>query len=452
MNARYFISNDYINPKNIFPYKDETIDKLKKKHLNISIFHSNFYMIKYDKKFKHKLDSTARLFRSVIFKNNKCVCFSPPKSLSLTTFKTKHKYFNDVKVEKFIDGTMINLFYDENMNWQICTRSTLGGNTKYGTDITFREMFIEAAKNCNLNLDYLDIRFCYSFILQHPKNRIVSLVNNPLIYLIAVYEITNNSRGTCIEELDIHKSLGLIHNNDNNNNNNNNNSINMNKYFGSYLVADYNFKDTYINELLDAVNRGIKVAPLINKTLYKLKNYRLLDRKYSDKHINNNFYSDMGVVLKCGNDRTKIRNMTYEYVKMLKGNENTILARYLRLKSSYQIKEYLKYYPEHKYTFDEFFISLKNISSNIFKIYHKYFLVKLLNKQTPNKTNPVDLQSNGEYPDEYNIHLITIRKQYMKDRKNITMKKVIEYVNNLHKSSIMHIFNKNKGHIMEITS
>ena len=39
----------------------------------------------------------------------------------------------------------------------------------------------------------------------------------------------------------------------------------------------------------------------------------------------------------------------------------------------------------------------------------------------------------------------------MKDRKNITMKKVIEYVNNLHKSSIMHIFNKNKGHIMELT-
>ena len=33
------------------------------------------------------------------------------------------------------------------------------------------------------------------FVVQHPKNRIVSVVNKPTVYLIAIYQIDNENEG-----------------------------------------------------------------------------------------------------------------------------------------------------------------------------------------------------------------------------------------------------------------
>ena len=49
---------------------------------------------------------------------------------------------------------------------------------------TFRTLFFEACNANNFNLNTLDRRFCYSFVLQHPLNRIVTPTNMPMIYLI----------------------------------------------------------------------------------------------------------------------------------------------------------------------------------------------------------------------------------------------------------------------------
>jgi len=88
----------------------------------------NFHILKYNKDWL-SVDSveTLGLLRSLIYKDDgTIVSFAPPKSLP-----TDKIYFdNDTQyvAETFIEGTMINMFYDKTANtWEIATRSSVGG-------------------------------------------------------------------------------------------------------------------------------------------------------------------------------------------------------------------------------------------------------------------------------------------------------------------------------------
>ena len=437
MTANYFISKDYFDINDLYNIENTT---KYKKHLIINKFDSQFYIVKYNKLYKKQLNSTAKLFRSVVFKHDKCVCFSPPKSISINDFRKNHK-ITDVKIEEMIDGTMINLFYDENLNWQICTKSTIGANCNYNldSDITYREMFIEAMKKANLNLDYLDIRFCYSFILQHPKNRIVSLVISPQIYLIAVYEIINSNKGILIEELDIHnyyknnndftniifKNHPLDYNNHNDINHNDVNkyTLNNSKFINKYQLinpnifyGDYTYKDTYIKELLLATDHQLKIPRLFN-----MKNYRQLTRMYSSSNKFLPIYSNMGLALKSGNNRTKIINPRYNEVKLMKGNDRLIKTTYLRLRRQHLVKKYLRYFPEHNETFSNLNNKVKEITSRLYHLYYSCFVLRKI------KFKQTDILLKH--------HLYNIHKQYIEklrpENKIVDLRMVINYINSL---------------------
>ena len=74
-------------------------------------------------------------YRSIIFRNNKLLVFSPPKSVDYEYFENKYKNLDDCWLEDFIDGTMINLFYDTTNNcWEIATKSNIGGNNLFFKD------------------------------------------------------------------------------------------------------------------------------------------------------------------------------------------------------------------------------------------------------------------------------------------------------------------------------
>ncbi len=94
---------------------------------------------------------------------------------------------------------MVSLFWDDRLNdWEIMTRKKVGANNFYYTytpndkQPTFRSMFYDAVSASKLNIDTLDKKYVYSFVLRHTNNRIITKVNSCELYLIEVYSIEND--------------------------------------------------------------------------------------------------------------------------------------------------------------------------------------------------------------------------------------------------------------------
>ena len=169
-----------------------------------------YKVIRYDKNFL-SLDLIPQngLLRSVILNgNNKVVSFAPPKSYSWDVFVKENPVKTDsIVAEEFVEGTMINVFWDPTAGlsgaWELATRNSVGGEVSFYNNSektkdtkTFRSMFLEAAIKNNFELNILNTAYCYSFVLQHPNNRIVVPFKEPQLYLVAVYEICNTEGGT----------------------------------------------------------------------------------------------------------------------------------------------------------------------------------------------------------------------------------------------------------------
>jgi hypothetical protein len=162
-----------------------------------------YSIVRYDKNLlAADLVPTYGLCRSVIVNsNNEVVGFSPPKSIKSEDFIQKYSSDSkDVVAEEFVEGTMINVFWDSSLglngSWEISTRNTVGATSTFykgANSKTFRQMFLEAAAECSLEIAKLDTKYCYSFVLQHPENRIVVPFKKPQLYLIGMYYITNDN-------------------------------------------------------------------------------------------------------------------------------------------------------------------------------------------------------------------------------------------------------------------
>ena len=156
------------------------------------------------------LNSTYGLLRSVILSGSKIVSFAPPKSISGETFMLKYPIKTDkIIAHEFIEGTMINLFYDHNYGatgcWQISTRNTVGAEVSFykWSKKTFNQMFLEACMYNNFIIQTLNPNYCYSFVLQHPENRIVVPFKHPQLFLVAVYEINQKEDDISVTDINI---------------------------------------------------------------------------------------------------------------------------------------------------------------------------------------------------------------------------------------------------------
>ena len=131
------------------------------------------------------------------------VCVSPPKSIDVDFYHKKYINSNskDVIIEEFYDGTMINMFRHKGVNY-VSTRSCLGAHNKYRSIKTFNTMFSECI---DFELfDKLDENYCYSFLLQHPNNRIVKQYKNPSCILTMTTKINEDNS---IQILNIKKQM-----------------------------------------------------------------------------------------------------------------------------------------------------------------------------------------------------------------------------------------------------
>jgi len=160
-----------------------------------------FALIRYVKGKSNLSLPHVRGLRSVVWDviKNKPVSIAPYKSVDGEGLPLPPADPNTgFRVERFIDGVMICGFYDTyNNTWRFHTRSTLNANCRfYSQTKSFRQMFEEAVTQNNTTwsafLDGLDKTVNYTWVLQHPENRIVVSVPTPRIYCVQKKHIDEN--------------------------------------------------------------------------------------------------------------------------------------------------------------------------------------------------------------------------------------------------------------------
>jgi hypothetical protein len=372
-----------------------TLEKFR--NVNVILSEESYKVVRYDKNFLAlDLIPTIGLLRSVVLnKKNNVVSFAPPKSLHSDTFIKKYPdKTENIVAEEFIEGTMINVFWDPCIGmggaWEIATRNKVGANsTFYGNKDgkTFRQMFAECCNKTGLNYDMLNRNYCYSFVMQHPYNRIVVPFVNPALYLVQVCEIVNTENGTC-----------------------------------NVIVQDMNFIE----------NDKIWASTTIQfpKKYDDWQKYKELIETYASM---NTSYAIVGFVLrnKGTNERCKIRNPVYEEVRQLRGNQPKLQYQYLCLRKEGKVGDFLKFYPEHKKEFSSFRDQVHLFTNTLFQNYISCYI---------RKEKPL-----LEFPDQYRRHMFTLHRKYideLKDKKlHITNIIVIEYVNTMHPAKIMFCLN-----------
>ena len=164
--------------------KDNLINKLKEYNL---IYHKysnlGLIIIKTKKDFKYDYDMNPWLqyCRGVIIDSDKNHIVNLPPSNSIKIELDHLDQYENLKYENLIEGTMINMFYHNN-EWMISTRSNIGCNNKWDK-CKFNEMFYEISKD---KLDYNELNkdHCYTFVLQHKKNKIISPIYENRIVLV----------------------------------------------------------------------------------------------------------------------------------------------------------------------------------------------------------------------------------------------------------------------------
>jgi len=289
---------------------------------------------------------------------------------------------------------MINVFWDPlKEDWEIATRSNIGARCKFNMDAeeTFRYMFLDAMNHIELDFNDLDKKYSYSFVLQHPKNRIVVPILNPDLYLVRKYICS----GSTVRDVTNISSEEVID-----------------------LTTDKESKQRY--------RRPIKM-----EHIGKYWN-NLIDHFNSD-NLN---YTEQGVVIMDKNGslgRTKLRSKNYEKIKHLKGNSPKMQFHYYHLRQNNIVAEFLNYYPEYKQLFRDLRSNLHDWTIQLLKNYHKCFIRKE--------------KALRYFPFNFKTHMYRLHELYINElrfeKKYINKFEVISYVNRLHPAQLMHAVNYN---------
>jgi hypothetical protein len=385
--------NDLLKPDVICNSNILKLNKIECKTNNTS-----YRVIRYDKKFLCvDLIPSYGLCRSVILNSaNNVVGFAPPKAIHTDDFIKKYPeniHNGEIKAEYFVEGTMINVFFDPTIgvtgSWEISTRNTVGATScfyKSPGSKTFRQMFMEAGSECKLDINCLDKELCYSFVLQHPENRIVVPFSKPNLYLVGVYKINNRPNNVTIDFFDV---------------------FDYTKFFRDDLGTSIKF-------------------PYV----YNFNKYSELIEKFG---LMNTSYDIVGVVIHNKNtgERTKIRNPVYEQVRNLRGNQPKLQYQYLCLRKEGKVKDFLKFYPENKKEFSVFKDQVHLFTDILYKNYVSCYI---------KKEKPLI-----EFSQQYRNHMFNVHQLYMNElRENkqfVTNTFVQKYVNELHPSLLMYCLN-----------
>ena len=329
-----------------YSLEDNDLVNVNVKDYNKNGFEYKIVNYEYDNNFDD-LNMKETYYRSVVKNNdNDVLCYSLPKSKTYNYFKENyHLNDNNVLVSEIIEGTMLNLFYNKQIEkWEISTKSAIGGEyffyrnsykkNEKKNQINFKEMFLDALRIDNKSdiskLEFINSNFdkdyCYSFIVQHPDNHIVLDIEYSKAYLICGFSIKDK------------KNVGYIH---------------FTEFRNKHFLEDLIYYPNTIN---------------------KEENYENMEIKYTRDSCN----LTMGLMYynKYTGVRSHNRHERYEKMRLLRGNNPNLQYQYLCLKKTDKIKDFLSYFPKYNKIFYDFYNEYKNFLRNVHSSYHSFFIKK----------------------------------------------------------------------------
>ena len=241
-------------------------------------------------------------FNIICYTFNKCL-----KSIS-----------NDIDIdnifyEPLYEGTLIRLYFNEN-RWILSTKKCLDASkSKWISTKNFSELFNECVGN--IKLDSLNTSYCYSFVISHPENNIISNCLVPTVYHISTRDmITFN---------EIEVNIGI-----------------PNSKKNPVTKGDFDTLLNYFTNNHELSNEGCI----------------FIDTKYN---------------------RYKIKNVFFQYIRTIWGNTNNRYFRYLELRKDINLlQEYIKYFPNDKTLFLDYERKISNLAHSILKTYIDRHIIK----------------------------------------------------------------------------
>ena len=366
-----------------------SLDVLKehfnKKGIYVRIYEElNLIILKYKRKFCDITDDEVRRCRGLILDHTtyQPVCVPPGKSTPIDDFKEKYGLNEgEVRYEEFLDGTMMNLFYHKSEKydgWLISTRSCIGAHCRWYSNREFKDLFEESI---NFTYDVFDKDVSYTFVLQHPENRIVKKLDAKRVVLVEA----NRINGFSVEPL-------------------------------------------HLDEVkLDFFEKGLNLEIPVS---YPFQTFHEATQELSKLS-----YEEQGWVLKYNNERAKMRNPRWKFVKDLRGNSNSLLRNYLELRQNGFMRDYLDFFPEMEEEFKGFMDDIHRMTTELFHHYQSCFVKKT--------------QKHNEIPFIYKPLCYELHKNYLENQVIVTFKEAKHFMNTMPIGRQMFLFRNKNREFME---
>lgn len=285
-------------------------------------------VITYNKEKSNMAHPDVEYFRSVIWdlRTNHPVCVSPSRGHKFADLESPED--TTFTVEDFADGVMINMFYHNGI-WRLATRSRLDADGNFYGKRSFSDLFWETFRNASLDVEYFDQTRCYSWVLQHPEERVV--ISPP--YGIA--------------------TLALVE---------------------AYTIEEDGSVTVYTGSDLQVI------APTRAKSMvleeHKLKSLDQVKARVEawGRRFGNQW---QGLVVKAvGSDgqarRWKLRSSQYDAARILRGNQANRTYRWLELWGK-KLEDYLRIFPEERADAETAISTFKVCTQELYDLYQKVY-------------------------------------------------------------------------------
>lgn len=427
-----------------------------------------FYTLKYDRaKLTGEQYSTVGKLRSVVFdRDGNICCIAPPKMLTLSDDMNAYEVnsvSSTLTAEELVEGIMVNLFWKGSSGtgtgkWYIATKSCVGevsfdhilqaeaaaqataqaaaqaadgaesGDVvreepreyqKLGVQEILRRRICEVLSLLPGGLDTVPRQYCYSLVIQHPKNQIVNHITVPKLYLVAVYELSYLDTSVGVNAIRINRDI-------------------FSPNFGG-SVTHMPSTLTCVSDVIDT--EAAAATASVSFTPHTVNDYC---KMYGSNDTHSVSLPGIVFVDKDTGFCYKKRNPKYESVKKRKGMEQKLAAQYLQLRKDHGIDEYLKYNPHHSRTFHQFRERLHEYTQKLYDAYIEHYVKK-------------DAKSLKEYDRELKIHMYKLHYEiYLAKMKEsgvfVTKHTVIDYVNQLAPAQQLACVNATPAPIREASS